>query len=72
MCNCNQQRVLYTSAIPQQQRGMAKVKLTVNRPIMFNGNITGRLYEFKKINDIKLVDRRDLAGMENDNGLQVL
>jgi hypothetical protein len=71
MCNCNQQRAAYSAATAQPQKGAVKVKLTRNSPLVLNGNITGRTYEFKKINDINWVDRRDMISMNGIAGLQV-
>ncbi|HEY8934796.1 MAG TPA: hypothetical protein VIM65_06225 [Cyclobacteriaceae bacterium] len=50
---------------------MVKVKLTENTPLVFTGDVTGRMYAFQNINDINWVDRRDAMSM-NKNGLQIL
>ena len=59
MCNCNQQRAAYASQKVSEQRGMVKVQLIENKPMILRGKKTGRLYKFKNINEIILVDKRD-------------
>ncbi len=71
MCNCNQKRAIYSSEKSQLQKGMVKVKLTENTPMALNGNITGRMYVFRNMNDINWVDKRDAMDMKGINGLQV-
>jgi hypothetical protein len=71
MCNCNQKRAMYSSGNSHSQNGMAKVKLIQTEPIVLNGNITGRMYRFRNINDINWVDRRDLMSMKETTGLQI-
>lgn len=73
MCNCNQQRAAYTAQHQSQpQKGMVKVKLTGNKPVVINGNFTGRTYTFRKTNDMNLVDNRDMISMKEMEGLQVM
>jgi len=73
MCNCNQQRVAYTAQHhTQPQKGVVKVKLTGNKPIVISGNFTGRTYAFRKTNDMNLVDSRDVISMKEMDGLQVM
>lgn len=73
MCNCNQQRTAYTTQNQTQQpKGVVKVKLTGNKPIVISGNFTGRTYAFRKTNDINLVDSRDLISMKEMAGFQVI
>lgn len=45
-------------------KNTVKVRLTANKPVVINGDITGRTYIFKSRGDINLVDRRDLGGFE--------
>ncbi len=71
MGNCNQKRAIYSSGNNKSQKGMVKVKLTENTPMVINGNITGRLYVFGNINDINWVDERDVMSMKEINGLQI-
>lgn len=71
MCNCNQQRTVYLSDNNQSQKGMVKVKLIQNNPMVLNGNITGRMYVFRNINDCNWVDKRDVMSMKEINGLQI-
>jgi len=71
MCNCNQQRAIYSTDINRSQKELVKVKLIQNNPLVLNGNITGRNYVFSKINDINWVDRRDVISMKETTGLQV-
>ncbi|MBA3704353.1 MAG: hypothetical protein H0W84_00190 [Bacteroidetes bacterium] len=52
-------------------RGMNQVKLVQQDPLKINGDVTGRIYEFKKMNDIIWVDKRDLMGMKTIKGLQL-
>ena len=63
---------MYGSGNDRSQKEMVKVKLTDNTVIVLNGNITGRMYAFRKINDINWVDKRDAAGMTEIAGLQVI
>jgi len=72
MCNCNQQRMMYSSGNSHSQNGMVKVQLIQNNPHVLNGNITGRTYVFRKINDINWMDRRDVMSMKETTGLQIL
>lgn len=72
MCNCNQQRAEYSASNNQPQKGMAKVMLIKNTPMVLNGNITGRMYVFRNINDINWVDKRDAMSIKVMDALQVL
>jgi hypothetical protein len=72
MCNCNQQRENYSSENNgQSQKGMVKVQLMENTPMVLNGDITGRMYVFRNINDINWVDKRDAISMNEVSSLQV-
>ncbi len=71
MCNCNQKRAIYSSESNQSQKGMVKVILKENTPTVLNGDITGRIYVFRKINDLNWVDKRDVMSMNEINGLQI-
>ncbi|WP_264564755.1 hypothetical protein [Flavobacterium sp. N3904] len=72
MCNCNQQRSTYSAANSQIPKGMVKVKLVKNKPIVLNGDFTGRTYIFREINDINWVDKRDAISLTNAQGLQLI
>ena len=72
MCNCNQQRAMYSQANNQTPKGMVKVKLTENKSLVLNGDITGRTYIFRNINDINWVDKRDAMSLTAINGLQII
>lgn len=72
MCNCNQQRSMYTAANNQIQKGMVRVKLIKNESVVLNGDITGRTYIFRQINDINWVDKRDAMSLTESQGLQVI
>lgn len=72
MCNCNQQRSMYSQSNKQTPIGMVKVKLTENKPLVLNGDITGRTYIFRNLNDIHWVDKRDVMSMKNISGLQIV
>ncbi len=71
MCNCNQKRAIYSSGNNQSQKGMVKVKLIEDNALVLNGNITGRMYVFRNINDINWVDKRDAMSMKEIKGLQI-
>ena len=71
MCDCNQKRTMYSSDIAQAQKGMVKVQLLADEPIVLYGDITGRMYVFRNINDINWVDKRDALSMNTVNNLQV-
>ena len=72
MCNCNQQRAMLTSGNTQSRNGVVKVMLTENTPMIFNGNITGRMYVYRNRNDYNWVDKRDVMSMKEIPGLQVI
>jgi hypothetical protein len=72
MCNCNQQRAAYTSQNNPAQKGMVKVTLIENKPLVLNGDITGRMYVFRNINDVNWVDRRDAISMRKIKEIQIL
>ncbi len=71
MCNCNQQRKSYSSGNTPSQTGIVKIRLTENNPVVLNGDITGRMYVFRNINDIVWVDKRDAMRMKEIKGLQI-
>lgn len=71
MCDCNQKRAIYSSGNDQPQKGMVKVKLIENNALVLTGDITGRMYVFRSINDINWVDKRDAMSMKEINGLQI-
>lgn len=71
MCNCNQQRTIYATASIPLPKGMVKVKLVKGSAVVVNGDITGRMYVFRNINDTNWVDKRDMAGLKEWEGLQV-
>ena len=72
MCNCNQQRSMYTASNNENPKGMVRVKLIQNESIVLNGNITGRTYIFRVINDINWVDKRDAMSLSESQGLQLI
>jgi hypothetical protein len=72
MCNCNQQRSMYSAANNQIPKGMVRVKLIKNEPVVLNGDITGRTYIFRAINDINWVDKRDAMSLTESQGLQLI
>lgn len=71
MCNCNQQRASYSSGNDNAQTGMVKVKLIEDSAIVLNGDVTGRMYIFRNINDTNWVDKRDAVSMKGMKGLQI-
>ena len=71
MCNCNRQRANYTANNIPSKKGMVKVMLIKNTPMTLNGNVTGRMYVFRNMNDIHWVDKRDAMSMQQVNELQV-
>lgn len=72
MCNCNQKRASYSFENEQSRKGMVKVMLVEHQPQVINGDVTGRMYVFRNINDVNWVDKRDAAGMGEIRGLQVM
>jgi hypothetical protein len=72
MCNCNQKRAAYLAATSPSYRGMVKVMLLSPEPMVLNGNITGRMYLFRKKNEMVWVDKRDAISMLELPGLQVV
>jgi hypothetical protein len=71
MCNCNKQRAAYSAAGNQTPRGMVKVQLIINKPMVLNGSITGRMYVFNKADDTLWVDKRDAIHLMEKEELQV-
>ncbi len=71
MCNCNQQRASYTSEQKSEQTGMIKVTLVGNKPIVIYGDITGRMYIFRKKNDSNWVDKRDAVSFSGVEGIKI-
>lgn len=71
MCNCNQQRMQYSSAGSVQQNGMIRVQLLAETPLSINGNVTGRMYIFRNKGDFLWVDKRDAPYMKEVAGLDV-
>lgn len=63
---------MYSQSNKQTPIGMVKVKLTENKPLVLNGDITGRTYIFRNLNDIHWVDKRDVMSMKNISGLQIV
>ena len=72
MCNCNTKRAAYTSEVNPSATGMVKVKLLADTPVVLNGDITGRMYVFRNMNDTNWVDKRDLPGIITTVGLQII
>lgn len=71
MCNCNQKRMMISTGNNQPPKGMEKVKLIENTPMVLNGDVTGRMYVFRELNDFNWVDKRDLMTMKEIPGLQI-
>jgi len=72
MCNCNQQRSMYSATNNQIEKGMVRVKLIKNEAVVLNGDFTGRTYIFRVINDINWVDKRDAMSLTEAQGLQLI
>ena len=72
MCNCNQQRSMYSAANNQNPREVVKVKLIKNEPVVINGDFTGRTYIFREINDINWVDKRDAVSLTDMQNLRLI
>jgi len=72
MCNCNKKRATYARENDSSRKGMVKVVLVDNNPLVLNGNVTGRMYVFRKIHDLNWVDKRDAESMEEIKGVQVV
>ncbi len=72
MCNCNQKRTLYSQEHNANNKGMVKVKRIENSPLVINGDITGRAYVFRGLNEINWVDKRDALSMFEKDGLQLV
>ena len=71
MCNCNQKRAMYTSTGNSSQRSMVRAVLIRKKPMVLNGDVTGRMYVFRNFNDTAWVDRRDAATMAELDGLRI-
>lgn len=75
MCNCNQKRGSLSSASNNTEvapLGSRQVKLIKEGVYTIRGNTTGRVYLFRKINDVNWVDQRDLMYMQDVKELQVI
>jgi hypothetical protein len=75
VCNCNQKRAAYSSTNTNQEvapMGTRQVKLIKDGVYTITGNITGRVYVFKKMNDVNWVDQRDMLSMQNIKELQII
>lgn len=73
MCNCcNQKRAAYSSENSNSKKGMVKVILKENSPLIVNGNVTGRMYIFNKINDVNWIDNRDILSLTENNKLHIV
>lgn len=72
MCNCNKSRAAFNEENKHAQKGTTRVKLTQNTPLVLYGNYTGRMYKFNSINDVNLIDKRDLQILEGKPGLVVM
>lgn len=72
MCNCNQKRSMYFDSTNKAPQGMVKVKLIKDNPIVLNGDITGRTYIFRALNDINWVDKRDALSLKEEHGLLLI
>jgi hypothetical protein len=64
MCNCNQNRSTVSAESKDFIQGNIKVRLIKDHPIYIHGSYTGRLYRFNTINDIILVDSRDVNALD--------
>lgn len=71
MCNCNQQRASYSAENNRSHKGMVKVKLIKDTPMALSGNVTGRIYVFRNLDDIHWVDKRDAMSMKGEEALQL-
>jgi hypothetical protein len=72
MCNCGQKRSSLKSNIDPAYRNTIKVRLIVNRPLVLNGNITGRTYIFKSKGDINWIDKKDFDVIKDYKSLVVV
>lgn len=72
MCNCNQKRAAYTAELSSSEKGMVKVKLIKNNPMVINGDVTGRTYIFNALNEVVTMDKRDVPSISGYAELQVL
>lgn len=71
MCNCNQKRAMLISHDDHFQKGMVKTVLLENNPLVINGDITGRMYIFRKSGDVNWVDKRDIIGIKSMKALKI-
>jgi hypothetical protein len=72
MCNCNQKRTMYSQENNSNKNGMVKVKRIDDSPLVMNGDITGRAYIFRALNEINWVDKRDAMSISEKDGLQLV
>lgn len=63
---------MYVESTNKASQGMVKVKLIKDNPIVLNGDITGRTYIFRVINDINWVDKRDAMNLKEEYGLLLI
>ena len=50
---------------------MVRAVLIRKKPMVLNGDVTGRMYVFRNFNDTAWVDRRDAATMAELDGLRI-
>jgi hypothetical protein len=77
MCNCNKGRksLAASSGATSTSRSISSqvaVKLTGAGPITITGSVTGKIYSFRKTNDVNMVDKRDAVYMRNIGTLSVI
>jgi hypothetical protein len=76
MCNCNGRKSLVTSSgvtsTSRSTGSQVAVKLIGSGPIIITGSVTGKIYSFRKTNDVNMVDKRDAVYMRNIGTLSVI
>lgn len=78
MCNCNKKRnntpppVRTAPQAGQTSNKMVRVQLTTNKPVVFYGSYTGRMYRLNGVNSTSWVDRRDASALGGMSGIRVL
>jgi hypothetical protein len=72
MCNCNQKRNSYLPKVNSNIKGMVRVKLIQDLPMVINGDITGRMYIFKNNSEPIWMDKRDSISLYNKSEFLIL
>ena len=72
MCNCGKKRANYSSSNNLPKEGAVEIRLIGRSALKVIGEITGRTYVFRRRGASYWVDEKDLEGIKNMDGIQVI